>query len=131
MSWRSIAEQYYARIAELEAEVERTRDAWMETAAHHCRNEKYYRGLVVRIGEMLPLPGAYVSDDGSGQDSVLCAKVPELVRTSVDRIAELEAKLASIQIITAAGNRTLDEMIRDMKYANDHARAALSGEGVT
>ena len=73
----------------LEAEVERTRDAWMETAAFHHRNEEYYRGLVIQIGEMLPLPDAYVSDDGSGQDSVLCAKVPELVQALVAEVARI------------------------------------------
>lgn len=52
---------------------------WCEAAAQHLRNEEYYRGLVVKIGEMLG-PDAYISDDGSVQQDVLCAKVPELVR---------------------------------------------------
>lgn len=54
------------------------RDAWKETAAQHCRNEQYYRDLVVRIGKLFG-EQAYVSDDGSKQEDVLCAKVPELV----------------------------------------------------
>lgn len=54
------------------------RNGWCDTAAQHLRNEEYYRGLVIKIGEMLG-PDAYVSDDGSIQDSVLCAKVPELI----------------------------------------------------
>lgn len=51
---------------------------WIGTANHHARNEEYYRGLVVQIGEMIG-PSAYISDDGSVQEDVLCAKVPELV----------------------------------------------------
>lgn len=50
-------------------------------------------------------------------------------RTAADKAAEVERlreKLGVIQRITAAGTRTLDEMIRDMGYANDCARAALS-----
>lgn len=54
------------------------RNAWCDTAAQHLRNEEYYRGLVIKIGAMLG-PDAYVSDDGSVQDSVLCAKIPEMV----------------------------------------------------
>jgi len=56
----------------------RQRNAWCDTAAQHLRNEEYYRGLVIKIGVMLG-PEVYVSDDGSVQDSVLCAKVPEMV----------------------------------------------------
>lgn len=52
---------------------------WYDTAAQHCRNEEYYRGLVVEIGKMLG-DDAFISDDGSVQKDVLCAKVPELVR---------------------------------------------------
>jgi hypothetical protein len=59
---------------------QRESDLWQEIAAQHNRNEEYYRGLVVQIGEMLG-PDAYISDDGSIQQDVLCAKVPELVRS--------------------------------------------------
>ena len=59
--------------------LERERDAWIETAAQHCRNEAYYRGLVIKIGETLG-KSAYISDDGSEQQDVLCARVPELVQ---------------------------------------------------
>ncbi len=52
---------------------------WYDTAALHARNEEYYRGLVQEIGAMLG-DDAYISDDGSVQQDILCAKVPELVR---------------------------------------------------
>ena len=60
------------------------RNAWCDTAAQHLKNEDYYRGLVIKIGAMLG-PDAYISDDGSVQDSVLCAKVPDLVARLVSR----------------------------------------------
>ena len=44
------------------------------------------------------------------------------------RVAELEAALNAINRMTAAENRTLDELCRDMSYANDRARAALKDE---
>jgi len=56
---------------------ERERVCWKEDAERFCRNESYYRGLLVKIGEMFGEP-AYTSDDGSIQQDVLCAKVPEL-----------------------------------------------------
>jgi hypothetical protein len=55
------------------------RDGWMETARQHCRNEEYYRGLLDEIGEILG-PEAFISDDGSIQQDVVRAKLPELVR---------------------------------------------------
>jgi hypothetical protein len=58
------------------------RNAWVESAAMFSRNEEYYRGLVVQIGEMFG-EAAYIADDGSRSQDVLCAKVPELVRAAV------------------------------------------------
>jgi hypothetical protein len=51
---------------------------WYHTAMQEHRNCEYYRGLVEQIGKMLG-EEACISDDGSVQDDVLCAKVPELV----------------------------------------------------
>lgn len=59
--------------------VARALSAWYETAAQHCRNEVYYRGLVQQIGALLG-PEAYTDDSGGVHEEVLCAKVPELVR---------------------------------------------------
>ncbi len=52
--------------------------AWMETAAQNQRNTEYYRGLVQQCGKSIGKT-AYIQDDGGVVDSVLCAKVPELV----------------------------------------------------
>jgi hypothetical protein len=57
---------------------------WYETAAQHARNEEYYRGLVQEIGAMLGVD-AFISDDGSVQEDVLCAKIPELIRTRLSQ----------------------------------------------
>jgi hypothetical protein len=51
---------------------------WMDTAAQNQRNADYYRGLVVRCGEAIG-EQAYIADDGSVSEDVLCAKIPELV----------------------------------------------------
>ena len=55
---------------------------WMEIAAQHSRNEDYYRGLVQQCGQVIGKE-AYIQDDGGIVDSVLCAKVPELVERLV------------------------------------------------
>ena len=62
--------------------VARVLRAWYDTAAQHCRNEDYYRSLVQEIGLMFG-DAAFVSDDGSVQQDVLCAKVPSLVRAAL------------------------------------------------
>lgn len=58
--------------------VERERDGFEQMAREYSDNADYYRRLVVQIGETCGRD-AYVSDDGSVQQDVLCAKVPELV----------------------------------------------------
>ena len=63
-------------------DLEIERDNWIDTAKQHHRNEDYYRGLVVQIGEMFG-EIAHVSDDGLVQEDVLCAKVPELVEQAL------------------------------------------------
>ena len=52
--------------------------AWMDTAAQNQRNTEYYRGLLVKCGEAIG-DKAYIADDGSISQDVLCAKIPELV----------------------------------------------------
>jgi len=50
-------------------------------AGDHARllaDRDYYRGLVVRVGNMIGEP-AHIADDGTRRDDVLCAKVPGLV----------------------------------------------------
>ncbi len=47
---------------------------WMETAAQNQRNADYYRGLLVRCGEAIG-GRAYIADDGTKMQDVLCAKI--------------------------------------------------------
>ncbi len=56
------------------------RNAWIESAMTFSRNEDYYRGLVEQIGRLLG-SDAYIADDGSISQDILCAKVPEMVET--------------------------------------------------
>lgn len=51
---------------------------WMQTAAQNQRNTDYYRGLLEKCGRSIGVE-AYMADDDSLSDSVLCAKIPELV----------------------------------------------------
>jgi len=51
---------------------------WRDIANQYCRNQTYYAGLIDRIGRLFGA-AAHTADDGSLQDSILRAKVPELV----------------------------------------------------
>jgi hypothetical protein len=56
----------------------------MEIAAQNERNSDYYRGLLIKCGNIIG-DRAYISDDGSIQDEVLCAKIPELIKDIEER----------------------------------------------
>lgn len=81
-----MAENYSAALdlptPETIEEAVRQRNAWIDSAAMFHRNAEYYRDLLDEIGAMLG-PDAYTSDDGSIQDSVLRAKLPELTRAAL------------------------------------------------
>ena len=73
---------------------EKTCSSWQDTAKQYDNNANYYRELLYSIGKTLGKE-SYISDDGSRQEDVLCAKVPELVaKMKVQlRIAEDKADL--------------------------------------
>jgi hypothetical protein len=71
---------------------------WLETYAQEADNTAYYRGLVVAIGTMIG-ENAYIADDGTRMDDVLCAKVPELV----DHLIYLNAAMAN-ELIALRGS---------------------------
>lgn len=75
----------------------RQRDGWVEAAAYHEKNERFYRDLVIEIGEMFG-ESAKTSDDGSIGQDVLALKVPELVRMELN---VLEANQAEIDRLNA------------------------------
>lgn len=57
---------------------------WMDTAAQFSRNEEYYRDLLQKCGELIG-PEAYTANDGTVYDNVLCIKIPELVKTLLQK----------------------------------------------
>ena len=56
---------------------------WIETAIQNQKNTDYYKDLVIQCGEIIG-KAAYTQDDGELCDSVLCAKVPGLVKDICD-----------------------------------------------
>jgi hypothetical protein len=71
--------------------------AWEDTAIQSAHNRDYYRKLVEKIGDMIGSL-AYIADDGTLGDSVLCAKVPELVERALRRLEILETLVGSIRL---------------------------------
>ncbi len=51
---------------------------WMQTAAQNQRNTDYYRGLLKQCGESIG-DRAFICEDGSISEDVLCAKIPEII----------------------------------------------------
>lgn len=79
------------RLRRLEAQV----DSWKGTAAQCQRNSDFYRGLVVKIGEMFG-DAAKTSNDSNVQEDVLALKVPELVQAlHNDLLVTQEALIAA------------------------------------
>ena len=66
------------RLLALARECYQPKTNWEDCAREYARNCEYYRGLVVKCGELLG-PAAKTQDDGGIVPDVLCAKVPELV----------------------------------------------------
>lgn len=105
-----------ANLAETQAQV----NDWTETAAQHCRNEEYYRGLIVKIGEPFG-PPAKTSDDGSVQDRVICAKVPELVDALRATLAQAREVMAGITSKLAVAETLLGTQIHTLEIHPDTA----------
>lgn len=59
---------------------------WRDTAVHMSRGNDYYRGVVHAVGKHLGIE-AYTADDGTVSDSVLAAKVADLVKALVEQVA--------------------------------------------
>ncbi len=75
--------------ASLAREAEAKADGWEEFAAQTQRNIDYYVSLLDEISKNFGKE-SYTSDDGSIQDSPLRAKIPELVKNSVDSLTKLK-----------------------------------------
>jgi hypothetical protein len=93
----------YANEAALRAELSELRQTdWKAMAAEFSNSCEYYTGLLDACGVSIGA-AAYTSDDGSVQDSVLRAKVPELVARLV-----IELQAAHQQARSMAGELTLN-----------------------
>lgn len=87
---------------------------WEEFANQGDRNRNYYHNLVEQIGMMFG-EVATVADDGSKQDSVLCAKVPELVENLIRENQNL--KVANEALATWVKSQSSDaKSVLGMKY---------------
>lgn len=71
-------------------------DMWKGAAAASERDRGYYRGLLVKIGELFGQE-AQIADDGSDQGEVLAAKVPELVERLYNSAALQTATIGSLE----------------------------------
>ena len=105
----------------------RERDNWEQTAAHYLEGMHYYRRLVQEIGETIG-EAAYLQDDGGKVDSVLCAKVPELVvelkRERDEAIADRDILRIDAQREAEHHDRMVGELERVYKE-RDEAREEL------
>uniref|UniRef100_A0A6M3LNS0 Uncharacterized protein n=1 Tax=viral metagenome TaxID=1070528 RepID=A0A6M3LNS0_9ZZZZ len=74
-------------LEEKNAQLRQERDNWKDTAEQFLRNQVYYAGLLDKIAESLG-PEVFISDDGSVQDTVLRAKIPQLVEELRQQVEE-------------------------------------------
>ena len=76
-----------------DCELSEDAQAWRDTALMYARNAEYYKGLVVRIGDLFA--ASRIADDGSLVDAVLAEKVPELVEQLVGLIMATDSNCDS------------------------------------
>ena len=78
MAERDEARGAVRRLLDKNAELERHRDAWIETAAQFHGNEQYYSGLIDSVAPALG-PAMYTQDDGGVVPEPLRACLPKAV----------------------------------------------------
>tara|TARA_Y100000310_G_scaffold328962_2_gene397993 strand:- start:61 stop:489 length:429 start_codon:yes stop_codon:yes gene_type:complete len=54
-------------------------ESWEEIAKQHCRNEEFWRGIVIDVGRLLG-PEVYVQDDGGVSEDPLALKIVPLLK---------------------------------------------------
>lgn len=102
---------------------------WQETAEQNLRDAFFYRGLVEECGKTIG-HDAYIADDGSIQDSVLCAKVPELVKSMSERLRAAEAKVGAVrEYITGLDKKPHAELFACNVAAELESALATTGQG--
>jgi hypothetical protein len=89
-------------LTEEASKYQREADSWKDTAAQAQRNTDYYVGLLDQIAALLG-EAAYVSDDGSKQDTPVRAKMPGLVKEAFEELrAEAKRAWTHVEEIAAA-----------------------------
>jgi hypothetical protein len=86
----SLVKAWLRKFVEGIAALGEERNAWEQEAKAAMANTDYYRGLVIKIGEMFG-EAAKTQDDGGKVEDVLCAKVPELVEAALKELYMLRA----------------------------------------
>jgi hypothetical protein len=84
--------------------------AWMQTGAQFARNGEFYRGLVDECAKHLG-PDAFTADDGSGSDSPIRLKVPELVSRQREALEGLRAQVAALEAERDRLRESYDDLI--------------------
>lgn len=69
-------------------EATRIRKLLEQEVEEFCGNAVFWRGIVIKIGDMFG-EAARTSDDGSVQDTVVALKVPELVSAALQNLNDL------------------------------------------
>lgn len=67
------------------------RDAWIDTANQHCRNEQFYHGLLTAVGELFG-DAAKQQDDGGLCENVLALRVHECVYAALADLAVAQSR---------------------------------------
>lgn len=82
LAWQQLraceAQNQFALTPQEREHIVRCMAGWINIAQQHLRNQYYYHALLIKCGQAIGTP-AYIADDGTRQQDVLCSKVPELV----------------------------------------------------
>ena len=76
--WRDAETKNTEKDATLAEAIAKRISFWMQTAAQNQRNTDYYRGLLEQCGKTIG-DRAFIAEDGTRMDDVLCAKIPEII----------------------------------------------------
>ena len=99
---------------------------WTETAAQYARNSEYYQKLVVSCGTSIG-HSAYVCDDGSISEDVLCAKVPKIVANLVSENTALREAARWVPVSERLPEISKSVLITNGVDSVGHARRKASG----
>lgn len=85
--------------------------AWMQTAAQNQRNTDYYRGLLEQCGNIIG-DRAFIADDGTRTDDVLCAKIPEIIAADYDKDEAINLIANDVFLAMALEKVTNEELVK-------------------